>query len=454
MTDRGDCIARLDYGGGRHISEDRLAAPPDRMSYWQQEGGAATGLPAADPPDEADFAIIGGGLAGLSTANAILERRPGTSVAVLEANFVGYGASGRNGGLMSPLPAPIWLLTADANTDHAWAARALNAKLHALGAWLADTLPDCQIKPCTLQLQAVGRITTSALQRLSGSLARIDIGHNLACEAHRGGKPTLELPAYTVQPYRLVRALAARARSLGARICEHVAVEAIDEAARGAVIRLAGGRQIRAHCAVLCTNAYSGSVAVRARPRAKVLRNYMLATEPLGAEAVARLGNGQAFTVELNKSYIFYRLHGGRVVYGGIETLLRTPPGDFDVPAWVRPALERHLAHSLPWCKDLRIATDWGGRYHSTATDLPIIRHAPGTKSIVFNVGYGGTGLALTQLFAPLAAATALDQPLPGAEDARLGEIMLATRFPLASLLQFGGSIAWDVIRGLAHVRQ
>src|SRR5262245_34493422 len=434
--------------------EDRLAAPPDRMSYWQQEGGAAAGLPAVDPPDEAEFAIIGGGLAGLSTANAILERRPGASVAVLEANFIGYGASGRNGGLMSPLPAPIWLLTAGSSTDHAWAVRALNGKLHALGAWLADKLPDSQIRPCTLQLEAVGRITSSALQRLAGSLGRIDIGHNLTCEPHRGGKPTLELPAYTVQPYRLVRALAARAAALGARICEHAAVQAIEEAPQGALIRLAGGRQIRAHCAVLCTNAYTGSVAVRARPRAKVLRNYMLATQPLGADGLTRLGNGQNFAVELNKSYIFYRLHEGRVVYGGIETFLRTPPGDFDVPTWVRPTLERHLARSLPWCKDLMIATDWGGRYHSTATDLPIIRHAPDTKSIVFNVGYGGTGVALTQLFAPLAAATALDEPLPDAEDARLGQIMLATRFPLTSLLQFGGSIAWDVIRGLSHVRQ
>ena len=435
-------------------NENSLAAPPDRMSYWQQEGGAASGLPAADPPDEVDFTIIGGGLAGLSTANAILDRRPGASVAVLEANFVGYGASGRNGGLMSPLPAPVWLLSADKSSDHAWAVRALNGRLHALGAWLHDTLPDSQVRPCTLQLQAVGRITGSALNRLAGLLGRIGIGHKLAFEAYRGGKPTLELPAYTVQPYRLVRALAGRAASQGARICEQAAVEAIEEAPHGAIIRLAGGRQVRTSCAVLCTNGYTGSVAVRSRPRAKVLRNYMLATEPLDAEAAARLGDGQAFTVELNKSYIFYRLHEGRLVYGGIETFLRTPPGDFDVPAWVRPALERHLTRSLPWCKDLRIATDWGGRFHSTATDLPIIRHAPDTKSVVFNVGYGGTGVALTQLFAPLAAATALDQPLPDAEDARLAEIMLATRFPLGSLLQFGGGIAWDVIRGRTPVRQ
>src|SRR6185503_8592976 len=96
------------------------------------------------------------------------------------------------------------------NADDAWAVHALNGRLHALGAWLADKLPDSQVRPCTLQLQAVGRITGSALHRLAGLLARIGIGHNLEFEAHRGGKPTLELPAYTVQPYRLVRALAAR----------------------------------------------------------------------------------------------------------------------------------------------------------------------------------------------------------------------------------------------------
>lgn len=426
--------------------------PPSSMSYWQQAGGAAAGgSPSSDPPGDGDIVVIGGGFAGLSTAISILEQQPSRGVVVLEAEFVGYGASGRNGGLMSPLPAPVWLLTADASADHAWALRALNAKVHALGRRLADSYPESEAKPCTLHLQAMGRITASALNRLAGLLQRVEIGHSLVADAGRGGKPTLELPAYSVQPYRLVRALTAHAAKLGARICERVAVQAIEAVPAGVRIRLAGGREIRAAKVVLCTNGYTGSITVPSRPRAKVLRNYMIATDTLDAESLARLGDGQAFTVELNRSYVFYRVHRSRLVYGGVETFFRSPRDDFEVPAGVRKELEHLLAKSIPWRKDLGIATEWGGRYHSTATDLPIIRHAPDTKAIVFNVGYGGTGVALTQLFAPLAAAITLDLPLPDAEDARLGEIMLATRFPLTSLLQFGGGIAWDVITGRAQ---
>ncbi|MCB2150283.1 MAG: FAD-binding oxidoreductase, partial [Rhodobacteraceae bacterium] len=50
--------------------------------------------------EEADVAIVGGGLAGLTTALELA--RAGTKVALLEAESVGFGASGRNGGLVSP----------------------------------------------------------------------------------------------------------------------------------------------------------------------------------------------------------------------------------------------------------------------------------------------------------------------------------------------------------------
>jgi glycine/D-amino acid oxidase-like deaminating enzyme len=111
-------------------------------------------LQVSGPPARADIAIIGGGLAGISAALAILDRQPDASVTVLEQKFVGYGASGRNGGLLSPLPVPVWLLTADTNADHAWALHALNRKLHRLGAWLAETVPESEVTPCTLHLQA------------------------------------------------------------------------------------------------------------------------------------------------------------------------------------------------------------------------------------------------------------------------------------------------------------
>jgi hypothetical protein len=86
-------------------------------SYWQREG-AGTALQVTSPPARADIAIMGGGLAGISSALAVLDGQPGASVVVLEQKFVGYGASGRNGGLLSPLPVPVWLLTADKNEDH------------------------------------------------------------------------------------------------------------------------------------------------------------------------------------------------------------------------------------------------------------------------------------------------------------------------------------------------
>jgi hypothetical protein len=56
-----------------------------RLSYWQQEAAtAAVTLPNLDPPGEADIAVVGGGLAGVSTSIAILQRQPGTRVVLLE----------------------------------------------------------------------------------------------------------------------------------------------------------------------------------------------------------------------------------------------------------------------------------------------------------------------------------------------------------------------------------
>jgi gamma-glutamylputrescine oxidase len=415
-------------------------------SYWQQHPGAA--IAATPAPAEAEIVIIGGGMAGISAALAVLERRPDASPVVLEADFVGFGASGRNGGLLSPLPAPVWLLTADTDTNHAWALQALNRKLHDRAAWLATHVPDSEIMPVTLKLYAMGRLSASGLRKVSATLRRTGIAHTVAPDPARDGKPTLEIAAYTVHPYRLVRALAARAISLGARVCEGARVASIEDTGNGAVVHLADGQRIRARNVLVSTNAYTPSIVMPAPPRAKVVRNYMLATGALDQSTLARLGQTQNFMVELNPSYIFYRVHQDRLVYGGVETFFRTPESDFDVPPSIQKALRKHLAKSIPGGAAFDIAAEWGGAFHSTATDLPIIRRSRETKAISFNVGYGGTGMALTQLFAPQAAATLLGLPAADLDDARLHAILQSTKVPLKRLVQFGGSVAWDVVKG------
>ncbi len=407
-------------------------------------------LQGSSPPQAADVAIIGGGLAGVSAALAVLDRQPGASVVVLEQKFVGYGASGRNGGLLSPLPVPVWLITADRHNEHAWAVRTLNRKLHALGAWLAATVPESEIRPCTLQLQATGRLTTSGLGAVADALEHCRIDHRMMAQPGGDGRPMLELSAFTVHPYRLVRALAARAIAKGALICEQAAVAAIEpSASRGARIRLADGTVVEAGKVLVCTNAYTRSIAGPSPPRAKVVRNYMVETDVLDDDTVARLGGGKTFIVELNKSYIFYRVHQRRLIYGGVETFLGAAKSDYEVPDGVREKLKKHLAHSAPWRPEsLPIASAWGGNFHSTATDLPIIRAAAQGDAISFNIGYGGTGVALTQLFAPHAAAAVLEQPCGDDDDIRLADIVARTRVPLAGLLRLGGRVVRDIVTG------
>ena len=72
---------------------------PAREAGYYRATSAGAGYPALKGPAEAAVCVIGGGFAGLSTALALAERGA-TDIIVLEAETVGHGASGRNGGFV------------------------------------------------------------------------------------------------------------------------------------------------------------------------------------------------------------------------------------------------------------------------------------------------------------------------------------------------------------------
>jgi glycine/D-amino acid oxidase-like deaminating enzyme len=430
-------------------------------SYWQRIGIMPV-MPVRDDtaelPARASVVIIGGGFAGLATALRIKELDADADVVLIEAKSIGYGASGRNGGLMSPLPAPVWLTTALHDKGHARAMGLLNRKVTAAAEWANEIAPHAEIVATDMALEAKGTITDACLAHISGTLHAAGIDHRFAAGDTQGGPRALKLEAHTVNPYQLVRGLAHAARKRGVAIVENAPVHAVAERDEGdALITLTDGRAIIAGTVVLSTNAYTASLSLPDAPRAKVVHNYMLATAHLAPETLDRLQAAGAtsgrFIVELNKAYVFYRVHQGRLVFGGIEKLKSSEGGDLDVPVAVMAGLKKHLAQTLGDAPLPEIAEAWGGRFHMTSTDLPIIRRA-GTKSaIVHNVGYGGTGVALTLSLAPVAAALALRRPIADRELAEIYNTMRNTSLPVVGAMRFAADViaTWIAERWARH---
>lgn len=393
--------------------------------------------PSISGPSRADFAILGGGLAGLTTAIRLRERHPGAEVVLFEAERVGYGASGRNAGFLSPLAAPVWLLGADRSGDQAWAAARINDEVHAAARWLADHVPSSELRPSNLRLASMGRLSEIGMREFARAIDHVGIDHRLTEER----RLVVEMEAYTVHPYRLVRGLAEHAVRAGVRIRERARVQAIEKAHAGARVRLASGETLEARRVVVCTNGYTDALDVGERLRAMVVHSFMVATGPLDIE------HTDDFTVEVDLAQSFHRMHDNRVLFGGMDKVRTPPGGDFDVPAKVRAALEKQLRTSYPRIARLAVAEAWGGRFHATATGLPIIRASTTNRAVVLNVGYGGTGVVLTLACARLAAAVASDESFASSDDERMLSVIHGTRIGVRDSLRTLGRLAVGLVR-------
>ena len=149
-------------------------------------------------------------------------------------------------------------------------------------------------------------------------------------------------------------------------------------------------------------------------------------------------------SVEVNAAQAYHRMHGPRLVYGGIDKLLAPRGGDFAVPPSDQARLAKHMSASFPGV-ELAIKDAWSGCFHATTTGLPIIRTSERTHAIVFNVGYGGTGVALSLICARLAASVAARGQFASVDDTRLLSLMHTTRISLRDSVRAVARIARGV---------
>ncbi len=377
-------------------------------SLWLE--GRTEGPSVAALPARAQVVIVGAGFTGLWTAIALTDRDPTLDVVVLEAETVGHGASGRNGGFVEPS-----LTHGIANglahfPDEYDELHRLGAENHTgLLAFVRDHEIECHLETtgsigvATAPWQLDGLTEEAELHRRYGDEVEV-----LDAEAVRAevDSPTylggLHVPTGSaiVHPGELVRGLARVVRDRGVTIHEHRPVTAIESAGTGVRVVTAAG-EVEAERVVLATNAYSHRV-VRATARHFVpVYDHVLVTEPLDTEQLARIGwKRRQGLYDRGNQFHYYRMtHDDRILWGGYDAVYHYGNGigpEHDHRRATYDLLARHFRDTFPQLSDVRFDRWWGGAI-ATTTRFTVTFGEALDGRVVYGLGYTGLGVAATR---------------------------------------------------------
>ena len=373
---------------------------PGLGNLWRDSATETFAAPPLRGERMVDLAIIGAGFTGLSAA--LQATGQGADVAVLEAETVGEGGSGRNVGLVN---AGLWLPPDEVcKALGTVAGEHLNAVLAEAPSLVFDLIArhDIACEPTrngTLHLAHAPKAMAELRSRHAQLAARgapvrlLDIKSTAQCTGTDRFHGALhDARAGTIQPLAYARGLARAACEAGACLYEHTPVTGAEHRSGHWIITTPGGK-LRARHLLMATNAYHRPVTHVTRPDVPIVQYFQLATVPLGdnlAGDVLAGGEGCWDTGLVMTS--LRRDRAGRVILGGMG-------GDVALHAnWAR----RKLAQLFPRLAGTEIAHAWAGRIAMTHDHLPRIqRMGPGAFAIF---GYSGRGIGPGTVFGRAAA--------------------------------------------------
>jgi len=369
-----------------------LDAPPDRQ-------------PPLAGDARADVAIVGGGFTGLSTALAL--RRAGVDVVVLEREFCGFGASGRNAGHLTPtigkdLPT---LLMMYGEERTAAIVRFADHCVHRTEAVIAEHAIDCDYAPGGNVMAVVHPKQEKRLRRAAEVATKVGASVRFleTTEMRARGLPpaflsgALEGAGGTLNPGKLVLGLRRAALAAGVRIHEGTRVTQVTTPPTP-VIRTTQGL-LSAERVVMATNAWTREIGA---PGAKIVPLYvtLFETAPLDDAQLAALGGwrGREGIYTAHEVLESYRLTAERTIVGGSKApryFWGARPADHGGPdAHNQAAIVRGFRDRFPQLAGLPIARFWGGWIAMTLNFLPSIGALGAGGRLWHALGYNGHGVA------------------------------------------------------------
>ncbi len=374
----------------------------DKLGEYPESWYTATSEPLAPlgrlkGETRADVCVVGGGYTGLSAALHLAQA--GLDVVLVEAQRVGFGASGRNGGQVGSgynmsqrtLERKMGKEAAHHLWDMAEEAKSLTRTLVAQHTPEARYLPgiihaDWHAKEVNHSHREAEYLSKNYGYEDIELLDREGLRSVLGAPAYQGG--FIDWGAGHLHPLRFSLGLARAAIKAGVRIFETSPVHNISHG-KAVTVRTDRGRVI-AENAVLACNGYLGGLDRKVAARVMPINNFIVATEPLGDRAKDILAKDVAVADSKFVVNYFRLSEDDRLLFGGGESYGTRFPRD--IVSKVRKPMEQ----VFPQLKDVRIDYAWGGTLAITASRMPcFLRSAPN----VWNAsGYSGHGVAMATL--------------------------------------------------------
>lgn len=362
--------------------------------------------PALQRDADCDVAIVGAGYTGLWTAYYLLKAQPDLRVTIVEAEHVGFGASGRNGGWASAI-FPISLHQVAKFSSHADALHlqaAMNDTVDEIGRVLAAEGIEADYAKQGLvslarsdaQLSRVaGAVQDSAAFRLPGQWRVLDARQATEMVGARGVQGGLYTPhCALIHPGKLVRGLARLVESLGATIHENTPATRI--APRGVTTPYG---QLTAPIVLRATEAFTCQQAGQKRT-VLPLYSLVMATAPLPADVQETLGlnHRRAFN-DLRHLRVYAQMTAdGRLVFGGRGAPYRLGSRmTGDLVDGIHAGIHDTLVAFFPALRDLRVTHRWGGALGVARDFCPSVGFDPAT-GMARAGGYVGDGVATSNL--------------------------------------------------------
>jgi gamma-glutamylputrescine oxidase len=378
-------------------------------SLWADTAEPLPAFPKLAGEVKADVVVIGAGYTGLSAAHHLA--KSGLSPVVLEANHPGWGASGRNGGVIT---AKFRLSFRDIDAAHG---RAMAQRMYGIAHESVDMVEELvsefgitsarltrsgQVKAAHNDATLRAAIDEAAwmTREMRDTEVRILDPHQVRDETGSqvfvGG--ILNPGSGGIHPLNYLRGLARGVTQRGVPVFQESPVLALRRDGDGVVAETPDG-VVRARQAIIATNSYSDLTSATARVQRTLVpfRSALIATEKLSPNLAGSLmPTGRTYT-ETKRMMRWFRRVDDRVIFGGRGAFgKQDSESAFD-------ALRKAMVGIFPELADIPLAFKWSGLVGMTLDSVPHVGRLD--DRTLYSVGYNGAGVAMSSLMGRYLAA-------------------------------------------------